>query len=504
MNIKRAKQEITDTIEAYLMQDEDGEYVIPAVRQRPILLLGAPGIGKTQIMEQIAKECSLALVAYTITHHTRQSAIGLPFISKKKFGDQEYQVTEYTMSEIIASMYQRMEETGLSRGILFLDEINCVSETLAPAMLQFLQYKTFGSHSIPKGWVIVAAGNPPEYNKSVREFDVVTMDRVKRIDVEPDFAVWKEYALKQQLHPAVLSYLTTHPGSFYRMETTVDGRSFATPRSWEDLSGLLQVYEKLNKPVDKEVIVQYIQHDRTARDFANYLELYSKYRMDGELEAVLDGKISDDLLRKASRASFDERLNIVGILHARLSGCFMDALRSLEVLDLIYPVLLKLKEGLTGGGSQDAGTLMEETLADFQEEAVRLRKADLLDRQKRKLYRKAADLLQEGRSEAVRVPDGDGGKIFLAWKTWVDRCQDEAEEKNRTALERLEYAFDFLEAAYGGGQEMVLFVTNLNTDPHSIRFLQENACERYFRYNRELLFDEKTQEIEMRLKELQV
>ena len=71
MNIKRAKQEIIDTIQAYLKRDDDGEYLIPVMRQRPILLIGAPGIGKTQIMEQIARECSLALVAYTITHHTR-------------------------------------------------------------------------------------------------------------------------------------------------------------------------------------------------------------------------------------------------------------------------------------------------------------------------------------------------------------------------------------------------------------------------------------------------
>ena len=51
-------------------------------------------------------------------------------------------------------------------------------------MLQFLQCKTFGNHEIPEGWVIVAAGNPPEYNKSVRDFDVVTLDRVKKIMVE--------------------------------------------------------------------------------------------------------------------------------------------------------------------------------------------------------------------------------------------------------------------------------------------------------------------------------
>ena len=238
MDIKRAKQEIKDSIEAYLAKDEFGEYLIPAIRQRPILLMGAPGIGKTQIMEQIARECKVGLVSYTITHHTRQSAVGLPFIKEKTFGQETFSVTEYTMSEIIASVYEKMEKTGLREGILFIDEINCVSETLAPMMLQFLQGKTFGNQKVPEGWVIVTAGNPPEYNKSVREFDVVTLDRIKRIDVQPDFEVWKEYAYEQGIHPAVISYLELRRKNFYRMENTVDGRIFATARGWEDLSRL--------------------------------------------------------------------------------------------------------------------------------------------------------------------------------------------------------------------------------------------------------------------------
>ena len=184
MNIKQAKEDIKNAVSAYLTKDQFGNYVIPVERQRPVFLMGAPGIGKTAIMEQIAQELQVGLISYSMTHHTRQSALGLPFIVKKSYGGEEYSVSEYTMSEIIASIYDLMEVTGLKEGILFLDEINCVSETLAPSMLQFLQYKTFGRHSVPGGWIVVTAGNPPEYNNSVREFDIVTWDRLKRIDVE--------------------------------------------------------------------------------------------------------------------------------------------------------------------------------------------------------------------------------------------------------------------------------------------------------------------------------
>ena len=119
MNIKQAKEELLSTIQAYLVKDETGEYAIPTERQRPILLMGPPGIGKTAIMEQVAEEAHINLVSYTITHHTRQSAIGLPFIRQREYGGKTYSVTEYTMSEIIASVYEQMERSGIGEGILF-------------------------------------------------------------------------------------------------------------------------------------------------------------------------------------------------------------------------------------------------------------------------------------------------------------------------------------------------------------------------------------------------
>lgn len=292
MNIKQAKQYIKNSVNLYLKKDEFGEYKVPVVRQRPIFLLGAPGIGKTAIMEQIASEMGIALVAYSMTHHTRQSALGLPFITKKTYGGEEYSVSEYTMSEIIASVYETMEKSGIREGILFLDEINCVSETLAPSMLQFLQYKVFGRHQVPEGWVIVTAGNPPEYNKSVREFDVVTMDRLKLLEVEPDLRIWREYAVEKGIHSAILNFLELKKEYFYCMEMTTKGRSFVTARGWEDLSEILCLYEEEQLPVDESLVEQYLHNDKVVREFTAYYDLYNKYKKDYRIEEILEGEPS--------------------------------------------------------------------------------------------------------------------------------------------------------------------------------------------------------------------
>ena len=273
MNIAQAKDEIKHTVQAYLKKDAQGNYRIPAIRQRPILLIGPPGIGKTQIVEQIAEECGVGLVAYTITHHTRQSAVGLPMITQETFEGETYSVTEYTMSEIIASVYRCIRDEGKKEGILFIDEINCVSETLTPAMLQFLQCKTFGNRAVPKGWIIVAAGNPPEYNKSVRDFDMVTLDRVRSIGVEADLDIWMNYAADKHVYGVILSYLQLRKKNFYRIETDVDGLRFVTARGWEDLSVLMQMYEELDLPVTEEVIGEYLRLPEVAEDFYAYYEL---------------------------------------------------------------------------------------------------------------------------------------------------------------------------------------------------------------------------------------
>ena len=273
MNIKEAREELCRAVKAYTARDASGLYRIPQARRRPILLMGAPGIGKTAIAAQAAARCHVAFLSYTMTHHTRQSAVGLPMIREYSFQGKPYSMTEYTMSEIIGSVLRVIEETGMEEGLLFLDEINCVSETLLPSMLQLLQYKTFGAHRLPEGWVIAAAGNPPLYNRSARELDMVTLDRVKYIEISPDFPAWREYAAGRRIHSSILSYLTLKPEHLYVFRRGEGGRQFVTPRGWEDLSETLLAYEELGLSVEDSLFCQYIRCEDVSRDFSAFYRL---------------------------------------------------------------------------------------------------------------------------------------------------------------------------------------------------------------------------------------
>ncbi|WP_298033405.1 ATP-binding protein [uncultured Dysosmobacter sp.] len=487
MNIKQAKQEIANTLKAYLAKDELGNYLIPAVRQRPVLLMGPPGIGKTQIMEQIAAEEGVGLVAYTITHHTRQSAIGLPFIEKRTYGGREFSVTEYTMSEILASVYQMMERTGLKEGILFLDEINCVSETLAPMMLQFLQCKTFGNQKLPEGWLIVAAGNPPEYNKSVRDFDVVTLDRVKRIDVAEDFAVWKEYAYRKGIHGAVVSYLDIKKDHFYQIETTVDGLQFATARGWEDLSELIQVYEKLGLRVGREVVGQYIQLPRIAKDFANYLELYYKYQKTYHVDDILRGQWQNITMLELREAPFDEKLSVMGLLLSRLAEAARETRKQDALTTALHAALTEFKGKIA---EMEPQAVLAQLVWQRQTRLKQAGEAGQLDKERRELDQREINTLEDYRQRLQREDAATPAEAMDAVREWFSREVEKREALGRFAGEEFDNAFRFLEQTFGQGQELVLFVTEVTAGYDASWFVENFGCDAYFRHNKELLFDD--------------
>ncbi|MCI1960105.1 MAG: AAA family ATPase [Clostridia bacterium] len=494
MNIKEAKQEVENAVKAYLLKDKFGKYVIERVRQRPLLIIGAPGIGKTAIMEQVAKDLKIGLISYSMTHHTRQSAIGLPLIEKREYDGEEYSISEYTMSEIIASVYEYMKSTGLKEGILFLDEINCVSETLSPAMLQFLQYKTFGNHPVPEGWVIVTAGNPPEYNKSVREFDVVTLDRVKKIVVEPDYESWKEYALNKGIHPAITTYLDIRKSNFYFIENTVDGKAFVTARGWEDLSDMIYIYEKIGIKVNERLISQYIQTKIIAKDFAVYYDLFNKYRSDYKVLDILDGKYDETVKERAKDAKFDERLTLMGLLLDTVTGFMKKNLTEEKLTGALLDVLKDVKEK-SAANEKDIVTILKEKTDERKEILKKELKRGLIKKQDESIMREIISRLEDYTAKLAEKGITENKKGFALIKKNFDDSVDDFEKDTQSTKQKLDNMFNFVEDVFGRDKEMLIAVTELTANVNSAEFIGKYGSEKYFENNEAMLFYQRQAEV---------
>lgn len=490
MNIKEAKNYIKDTVYAYLKKDEFGDYRIPVEKQRPVFLIGSPGIGKTAIMSQIASELDIALVSYSMTHHTRQSALGLPFIKERSYGGETVSVSEYTMSEIIASVYDTMEESGIREGILFLDEINCVSETLYPSMLQFLQYKVFGKHTVPAGWVIVTAGNPPEYNRAVRQFDVVTLDRLKVIEVEADYPAWKSYALSRSIHGAVMGFLESNKDSFYKVETTAYGKTYVTARGWEDLSDMIKLYEEDAKPVNDSLICQYITDEKVAKDFAAYYDLYNKYKKQYDVEAIFAGKLTDETAKAASSAPVDERLALTGLL--------VDTLQS-EMRDIlgVHRVLKQIRPGVSGIASAK-GDEAAEKLDALTEAArtliARKKRAGSLSNTEKTHNKRILRFYTDAKS---RIANGDDIKDIYNEKVKALKADTDNEQV------RIDNLFQGMEKIFGAeSNEMLVLVTELTLGKDTAEYLADFPSGAYERYNSVLKVGDRAENLRKEIAEL--
>jgi len=480
MNIAEAKQQIINAMRVYFAKDGYGNYILPPSSQRPVFLMGPPGIGKTAIMSDIAAELGVGLLSYSMTHHTRQSALGLPVITKKDYGE----TTEYTVSEIIASVYDLMAESDVKEGILFLDEINCVSETLTPVMLQLLQFKTFGRHAVPGGWIVVTAGNPPEYNRSAREFDIVTWDRLKRIDIEPDYAAWKDYARKKGVHASVLTYLDAKKENFYRIEATPEGKSFVTARGWDDLSDMIKLSESLDLEVDIKLISQYLQNSEIAEDFAIYYDLFRKYREDYRIGAILAGEAPEEICRRAEIAEFDERLSLLGLLIDSVNADIRSVIGTQDTLTELLAVLKAVKSGESCEDklSEQKGTL-DRMLRRGAGSKPRLDTAEYI----------IAFLKKQIREDAP----------FAAIKADFDSRVSEMRLYASEAVRKLENLFAFAERVWPHGQELLILVTELSANPYSARFISRYGCDSYYRHSDGLLFYERQTEIIKELEQLE-
>lgn len=449
MNIIEAKNEIKSAVRIYLEKDENGDYIIPEERQRPVFLIGAPGIGKTAIMSKIADELRIGYIGYTITHHTRQSAIGLPYISQREFGGKIYSVTEYTMSEIVASVYDAIEKQGKSEGILFIDEINCVSETLAPAMLELLQRKKFGPHKIPNGWILTAAGNPEEYNKSVNELDMVTLDRVKKIIVEPDYDAFKVYAYNNGIHDSIISFLSLHNEFLFKVERSENGLFFVTPRGWEDLSTAIKEYERLGISVTEQFVSQYVQYPQASSEYMRFYKIYTRFEELKSGEKIENGEVDKTDL---AGDNFEVRYALSEILRAKVVKLSEKAESKIQALEYVETVLKKVEK--------DGKLLMTET-----ESLLKKLSGNKLNRYQKTAYKPIIDLFES------QNPQAESEKFK---KICLDYCSEK--------IKQIANVLRFAENSLSKGQEFLSLTAGVIANESFITLITKMGWEELYGY----------------------
>jgi hypothetical protein len=477
MNIKEAKKEIKNAMSAYFTKDEFGSYAVPVDKQRPVFLVGAPGIGKTAIMAQIAHEIGVGLISYSITHHTRETMLGLPYASKKHYGEDVFEVSEYSMSEIIASIYEFMEQTELKEGMLLIDEINCVSESLSPVLLQFLQYKVFGKHRIPDGWIVVSAGNPVEYNDSVREFDIAILDRLRRFEVGEDYGVWKEFAIDHKVHPAVLSYLDLNKENFYKVGR--DGKRASdkyvvTARSWDDLSTMLILYEQQNLLINQILIRQYLQHDQISVEFSDFYMMYNRQRTDYDVPRILQGHVTGQVVERARNADANERNALINLLLHHVFEVTGKITAKERVITQMVAFLRGVKERLMDNEVKAVDVVNQE-IFDIQKRLKIASNFGNLSKKETRMLQGVIKILNAQVLKLYAKGTYDGREAYEIIKVDYESRVKKMLLSIKETKSNVDNILKFVEAAFGKGDESRIFVKEMMMNSECAHFINKHG-----------------------------
>ena len=316
-------------------------------------------------------------------------------------------------------------------------------------MLELLQHKKFGTHKIPDGWILTAAGNPEEYNKSVNELDMVTLDRVKKLDVEPDYEAFKTYALNSGMHSAIVGFLSLQSNFLFVAEKSPEGLELVTPRSWEDLSYALYEYEKLSIPVTMSLISGYIQSPKIASGFSGYYGIFRKFGKIVSGDEVENGTLkSVDL----SSGNFEERFALAEIMRAKAVKIADKAMAKAEAAELVKEIALK----------KNAKKEIEELLVKY--------KSGTLNRYQKSEYRSIINGLSEANGEK-----------------FAEKYCEEAEEYASSRIKKIENVLSFASEALGNGQELTSAVTSMLASENFVAFLSKYDCPKFYEINSSLL-----------------
>lgn len=227
----------------------------------PTFLWGNPGVGKSSVVSQIANENGMEFVDLRLSLLDPTDLRGIPFF------DKEEKTAVWAKPEFLP------KSDSLSKGILFLDEINSAPPTIQAAAYQLILDRKIGEYNLPENFAIVAAGNYESDRGVTYRMPTPLANRFVHLNFDVDFDAWKDWAMRSDIDQRIVSYLSYKSENLFLFDPKSNQKAFATPRSWEYVDKIL----KSNIPIlSLEGVVGGAIGKESALEFLNYTKVMNE------------------------------------------------------------------------------------------------------------------------------------------------------------------------------------------------------------------------------------
>jgi hypothetical protein len=242
---------------------------------QPVMLHGSPGGGKSQVVKQVADDLGFDFRDVRLSQLDPVDLRGVPSV------DREAKLTTWNPPDFLP----HPGTPGYNEnGILFLDEINSAPQGTAAAAYQLVLDRRLGDYVLPPGWRIVAAGNKSTDRALVNEMSTALRNRFTHLQYEVNLDDWCLWAFSNNIHESVIGFVRFRPellnefeernGSKEekdRIKKMKDSQAFATPRSWEFVSRIMQASP--SREIEMDLIAGTVG-EGAAAEFMAYLRYY--------------------------------------------------------------------------------------------------------------------------------------------------------------------------------------------------------------------------------------
>lgn len=231
----------------------------------PAFVWGPPGVGKSSIVHQLAKDRGLPVIDIRASLLDPTDLRGIPAIENGQ--------AVWCPPSFLPTAKDRP-------GVLFLDEINAAPPLVQASLYQLVLDRKVGEYELPQGWWIVAAGNRQQDRAVTFRMSSALANRFVHLELEVDVEDWRSWALKSKLHPLIVSFIALRPSLL--MEEPGDTAAYATPRSWQMASDVLNV---MGSAKDMADVMPGIVGQGAAVEFAAYAR---KAMNQAQIQRILD------------------------------------------------------------------------------------------------------------------------------------------------------------------------------------------------------------------------